>query len=263
MADRAPARPRLRDALNLFWTLFWQDFTPRSRRESFKLVWAFAEPAGQLLVLIAAFSLIGRLASYGNSFPLFLLTGVITLTTFTQTAAQVLSAVQSLRSANRLAPIGLFHAALARVAFQLVVGTFTTIILAVAIAVATHAETAPHHVPRVAAAFLAIGLLGFGVGLIRGWSMTFLPVVERIYAIAARVLIFVSGVFFVPSFMPPQLREWLVWNPILHAVELMRMGFYDQYPSILFSPGYLLGAGLGSTALGMMLLWRNRARLMG
>lgn len=262
MADPARLRPRLRDALNLIWTLFWQDFTPRNRRESFKLVWAFAEPAGQLLVLIAVFSLIGRLPGYGNSFALFLMTGIIVLTTFTQTATQVMSAVQGLKGSNRLAAIGAFHEALARLAFQMVVAMFTLIILAVAIAVFTHVETTPHHLHRVGAAFAATALLAFGVGLIRGWAMTFLPFIERVYTILARVLLFVSGVFYVPSFMPPQIRDWLALNPVLHGVELMRLGFYNQYPTIVFSPDYLLTVGLGATSLGMMLVWRNRAQLM-
>lgn len=263
MADEAAPRLRLRDALNLIWTLFQQSFTPRNRRESFKLLWTFAEPAGQLLVLIAVFTLIGRLARYGESFALFLMTGVIVLTTFTQTAVQVRSAVQSLASANRLAPIGPFHEALARLVFQMMVGVSTTVILAAAIAAVDHVETMPRHIPRVAAAFLAIGLLGFGVGLIRGWALTFMPVLDRVYTILSRVLLFVSGVFYVPSFMPPQIRDWLALNPVLHGVELMRLGFYDQYPTIVFSPAYLLGSGLATTALGMMLVWRNRARLMG
>lgn len=209
------------------------------------------------------FSLIGRMPAYGPSFALFLLSGVATLTLFTAGSGLVSGAVYGLRSSTRLAVIGLFHEAVARTLFNLIVTVIYSAVLLFAIGALQRIDAAPHHVERVAAGFFWTALMGFGVGLLRGYATLFAPVFERLYAILSRVLLFVSGVFYMPSFMPPQLREWLVLNPVLHGVELVRLGLYDQYPTIVYAPDYLRGFALGVTLLGVTLLWRRRAEVMG
>lgn len=262
--DAPPSHgPRLRDRLNLVWVLFRLSFLPRSRRQSFQLVWVFAEPVGQLAVMILLFSLIGRTPGYGDSFALFLLTGIVMLTLFTRGAALASSAITGLSNTVRLPGVGMFHEALAKVLFELVVTAVIMVSLTVAIGAFEGRDVAPYHPLRAAEAFFWCALLAFGFGLLRGYAVQALPVAERIYVILSRVLIFVSGVFFVPSFFPDPYRTWLAWNPILHAVELLRLGMYDQYPTLAYDPLYLRGAALGSTALGMAALWRRRALFMG
>lgn len=259
----APWTPRLRDRLNLVWTLLWRSFLPRNRRESFQLVWVFAEPVGQLAVMILLFSLIGRTAGYGESFALFLLTGISMLTLFTRGTGLVSSAISGLSGTTRLAGVGMFHEAVAKAMFETIVTVVIFAVLAGAIGALEGRKVWPYHFEHVWAAFLWGGLLAFGFGLLRGYAVQMVPLVERIYVILSRVLIFVSGVFFVPSFMPDPYRSWLAWNPVVHVVELLRLGVYDQYPSLVYDADYLRGFALGSTALGMAALWRKRSHFMG
>ncbi len=227
-----------------------------------RCLWVVVEPAGQLAVLILIFTLIGRLPSYGDSFALFLLTGVVMLTIVTRGAQLVTGAVLGLRSPNRLATIGLYDEAVARVLFMLTTAVIYSSALIWAIGAWERQQFFPAHPERVASAFFWAGMLAFGVGLLRGYASRFLPLAERIYAILSRGLIFVSGVFFAPSFMVPQIREILAWNPVLHAVELMRLGMYDEYPTIVYDHVYLASWGLCATALGLGLLWRGRRKVL-
>lgn len=258
-----PPPLRLRDRLNLVWVLFRFSFLPRSRRQSFQLVWVFAEPVGQLAMMLALFTLIGRTPGYGDSFAQFLLTGIVMLTLFTRGAALASSAVTGLSNTVRLPGVGMFHEALAKVLFELVIMLVIFVTLSVAIGVFEGRDLAPYHIDRVAVAFFWGALLTFGFGLLRGYAIQALPIAERIYVIVSRVLIFISGVFFVPSFFPDPYRTWLSWNPVVHMVELLRLGVYDQYPSLVYDPVYLRGMALGCTALGMAALWSRRARFMG
>jgi capsular polysaccharide transport system permease protein len=76
-------------------------------------------------------------------------------------------------------------------------------------------------------------------------------------------MIFISGVFFVPSFLPPVFRDWLDWNPVLHFVERMRFGLYADYPSIVYDETYLELTALTVATLGVLLVWFRRERLLG
>ncbi|MEO0820980.1 MAG: ABC transporter permease [Pseudomonadota bacterium] len=249
--------------LDLIWTLFWHKFVPRNRQETLKLIWVLVEPAGQIAVMLAIFSFIGRAGGYGRSFALFLLTGVVVLTIVTRGMALVSSAVQALRAPTRLAAIGVFLDPVATLGFKLFTALLYSAALAIGIALWQRVDIMPEAPGLVLAAMGLAGLMGFGLGLIRGHCARFAPAVTRVINIVTRMLLFVSGVFYMPGYLVPTLRDWLSWNPVLHAVELMRRGFYGaDYPSPVLDVPYLVGFSLAIAAFGMLLVWANRQRLM-
>lgn len=253
---------RTATSLNLIWVLTWLKFLPRSRRESAKLFWLFAEPAGQLSILIILFTFIGRSPAYGTSMALFLLTGIVMLNFFQVGSGMVMQAMIQSSNKLRLAPIGIYHDAIASSLFKLITALGYTSLLLVGIWVFQGIDVIPKHPLVALQAFLWCSVACLGMGLLRAYATKFMPLVERVYSTLSRGMIFISGVFFVPSFMPPQIRDWLYYNPVLHIVELFRLGMYDQYPTIMYSQTYLALFALGSTALGAALIWRQRSEFM-
>ncbi len=249
-------------SLNLIWVLTWLKFLPRSRRESAKLFWLFVEPAGQLSILIILFTFIGRTPAYGTSMALFLLTGIVMLNFFQVGSGMVMGAMLASSNKLRLAPIGVFHDAIASAVFKLITALGYTSLLLIGVWYVQGIEVVPKHPLIAAQAFLWCTLACLGWGMLRAYATKFMPLVERVYVTVSRGLIFISGVFFVPSFMPPQIRELLYYNPILHIIELFRLGMYDQYPTIMYSANYLQLFALGTTALGAGLIWRQRSEFM-
>ncbi|MEM6944503.1 MAG: hypothetical protein AAF416_06265 [Pseudomonadota bacterium] len=249
--------------LNLIWTLFWHRFVPRNRSEGFKLVWVFVEPAAQLAIMLAIFTFIGRSGGYGISFALFLLTGIATLSIVTRGMLLVGGAVQGLRSPRRLPELGIFTDPIAALAFTLFTAVIYTSAIAWGIALWQHVEVMPVDLVRVLLAAFAAAMLAFGLGMVRGYSARFAPVVMRALSIFSRTLLFISGIFYMPSYMPPFIRDWLAWNPVLHAVELMRIGVYGQdYPSVVLDTTYLGATAIGAAAFGMVLLWARRRQVL-
>lgn len=245
-------------SLNLIWVLTWMKFLPRTRRESAKLFWLFVEPAGQLAVLIILFTFIGRTPAYGTSMALFLLTGIVMLNFFQVSSGMVMQAMLQAGNRLRLPTVGIYHEAIASSIFKLITAFGYTSLLLLGVWYFQGIDVVPKHPLIAAQAFLWCALGSFGFGLLRAYATKFLPALERIYATLSRGLIFVSGVFFVPSFMPPQIRDLMFYNPIMHIIELYRLGMYDQYPTIVYSPLYLQLFALGATALGAGLIWQRR-----
>lgn len=249
-------------SLNLIWVLTWLKFLPRSRRESAKLFWLFVEPAGQLAILIILFTFIGRSPAYGTSMALFLLTGIVMLNFFQVGSTMVMQAMIQSRNQLRLAPVGLFHDAIASTVFKLITALGYTSILIVGVWYVQGIDVVPKHPLIAAQTFFWCSAACFGMGLLRAYASKFLPLLDRIYTTVSRAMIFISGIFFVPSFMPPQIRDLLYWNPVLHIIELFRLGMYDQYPTIMFSQNYLALFALSMIALGGGLIWRQRSEFM-
>jgi capsular polysaccharide transport system permease protein len=66
-----------------------------------------------------------------------------------------------------------------------------------------------------------------------------IPLWRTIWKVMTLPLLFMSGVLYVPSSMPPEVQAIIWWNPFLHCIEAMRSASYLDYIS-LYSPTYLI-----------------------
>jgi capsular polysaccharide transport system permease protein len=110
----------------------------------------------------------------------------------------------------------------------------------------------PTHPEHLILAFLATALLGLGFGTLNAVIISLWDTWAQIEKVLTRPLFFISAIFYVPSQLPPQAREVLQWNPVLHLVEWFRHGFYPNYNSMLLDVWYPVGIGAGMLLLGLL-----------
>ena len=110
--------------------------------------------------------------------------------------------------------------------------------------------------------FVGLGLLGFGVGL------TTLVIGHRLPLVAwfmqmflRRILLWTSCIFFPISLIPDVFRPWILWNPIAHGVELLRMACNPAYPAPGVSAVYFWLCVVGSLGLGLFIYGNNEELL--
>ncbi|WP_265569765.1 ABC transporter permease [Sphingomicrobium nitratireducens] len=101
--------------------------------------------------------------------------------------------------------------------------------------------------------FLAIGSGGaFGFLLVALARIS--PVIPKSNPIFLRPLFYISGVFFVANELPLGFLTAISWNPLFHAVELLREGMFAGYHSVLAN-GWVPVAFIGAClALGLIVL---------
>src|SRR5205085_5320950 len=82
--------------------------------------------------------------------------------------------------------------------------------------------------------FLLVGasLFGFGLGMIFAALMSFMPDARSITRLAFMPLYLASGVVLPISRFPPDVVEWLSYNPVLHWVEASRDLGLEHYRPI-------------------------------
>ena len=122
-------------------------------------------------------------------------------------------------------------------------------------------QLAVHDPLQVLAGLVLACLLGIGCGIFTGALFSFSSAVLRIIPILLRPLIWISGLWFTASELPTNLREILMWNPILHLTEYIRNGWYSQYRAEYFDLAYLGGWILVPTYLGLILERIARRRM--
>jgi capsular polysaccharide transport system permease protein len=98
-----------------------------------------------------------------------------------------------------------------------------------------------------------ITAFSFGIGLVNSFITYLFPLWKFIYAFVARVQIFFSAVFYIPEYMPPQLKYYVSFNPIMHFVSIFRTAFYPTYPTHLISLPYATCWAVGALLMGLAL----------
>jgi len=110
--------------------------------------------------------------------------------------------------------------------------------------------------------FVGISLLGFGVGLVTlivGHRLPFVAWVMKMFL--RRILLWTSCIFFSISIVPDVVRPWILWNPIAHGVELMRIAVNPAYPAPGVSALYFWAWVVGSVGFGLFIYGNNEELL--
>lgn len=216
----------------------------------FGYLWAIITPTISVALLVFIFSLVGRQPPFGSSLALFFATGILTLQFFTELSGKLMTAFDANRALLTYPIIKDVDTLLAR---ALLVAATYTLIMAIfyAALIARGLASLPARPEHVILAFLATWFLGLGFGTLNAVIASLWDTWTQIQKILTRPLFFVSGVFYVPSQLPPQAREILQWNPVLHLVEWFRHGFYPNYNSIILDIWYPIGVGAAMLLVGL------------
>jgi capsular polysaccharide transport system permease protein len=112
-----------------------------------------------------------------------------------------------------------------------------------------------------ALALLVTAALGCGLGFINAVVTVFCRSWEKTYGQVTRVLYFISGIFYVPAMMPDWARDALAWNPLLHAIDWFRAGFFASYQPHWLDRPYLVILAILALLAGLGLQRGLRRRL--
>lgn len=112
------------------------------------------------------------------------------------------------------------------------------------------------------ASWFALWILGVGSAVTASAAAELIPEVGHLTRIMMLPLLIVSGVIFPISYLPPDIQTILLFNPVVHGLELLRVGFFENYRSVSgVSVVYLWLWNLNLLAFGLLLHIRFGQRL--
>ncbi|CUH52130.1 ABC transporter permease [Shimia marina] len=213
-------------------------------------LWAIVTPAMSVGLLVFIFSLVDRQPPFGTSLAVFFATGILTIEFFNKLSNTLLTSF----SANRaLLNYPLIKEADTLYARTLLISATYVMIMLIFFGSLFFADAGvmPQNPHMVFQAFAATMLLGFAIGTLNAVIASLWHSWPQIEKVLTRPLIFVSGVFYLPSRLPTEAQNVLYWNPVLHCVEWFREGFYGNYNSAIFDPYYPIAVSLGILLFGL------------
>ncbi|NNM74549.1 ABC transporter permease [Enterovirga aerilata] len=212
---------------------------------------AIAWPLAHIVVLIGIWSFMGRATPYGSSLALWFATGLVPVMSFIYASRWIMLSVVVNKSLMAFPAVKLVDILVARAILE----SGAACCMALALFGLFFAFGIDPFPASAVDAMKAVGagiLLGIGFGFINGVIAAIYQLWVTVYTLATIVLYILSGVLFVPDHMPEAAREALSWNPLVHAVEWMRLAYYGAYSSRTFDPIYLISWGLVTIFIALL-----------
>jgi len=247
--------------LRIIRALVLRDMRARFGAGFVSYVVAIGIPLIHLLGLMVVPLIADQIAPIGTDYGLFAATGVLPYILCLYPARMtMLCLVDSgpLLSFPAVKPLDVIWA---RALLETVMAVTVTLIFIFCLRLAD-IEVMPHDAAQATAAILSTIYLGLGMGfvgailfkLFRAWMFGQLLIVIVMYL--------TSSAFVLPRMLPPEVREVIWFNPLLHSVEWLRLAYYEGYGEDLLSRTYLLGFATVLFALGMLFERLLRGRLI-
>ena len=247
--------------LAVIHALLSRELKTRFGRFRLGIVWAILEPLVQMAVFLGLFYFRGRSAVGGLELPVFLATGIAPFLYFRKVISQGMGAVSGNRNLLIYRQVRIFDTFLTRFLLEAVI-SFIVLITIIAGSWWVGFEVEVINTLRFVMVYALLSLFSFGISLAFGVLNTLYPEPGRLLPMLLRPLMFISGTFFSINEVPPMAQEILLWNPLIHAFELMRSCFSFYYNTSLVSLNYLALSTLISMTFGMLMLRANWRKML-
>lgn len=223
--------------------------------------WMFAEPIAELMMFLWMNTAIrGRISRDGYDFIIFLLAGATGFRMFRALWGRLSHAAAANRGLfgfKQVKPMDAFVArTLLYVAMEVAIFLMTALLLA-------RMGYGPL-IPRDILAFMGVLILfvlqGLSLGIMFAVLLDLAPRLDLVTSVLTMPLMVISGVIFRLNDLPPEVIQWLLYNPLLHLVEMSRLAYLPTYRPLQGANIYypMMWVIVTTTLALMLYRWRHR-----
>lgn len=241
---------------DVVFALFLRELKTRFGAYRLGLVWAVLEPAAFVALLSFIRAINGSTETAGLPTPIFFALGYIPFQLFSKLVTQSANAVNANRGLFSYRQVKPFDALIARALLEVLISLAVLAMFFIVLAWMGF-DVRIDNPLRFISIYLLITFMGLGLGIIVCVGVVHMKELDKIVPMLLRPLFFISGLFFSVSMIPQQHHDLLLWNPLLHAIELMREACYDKFHSSDVSTGFVFMVALSAMTIGMMLYKLN------
>ncbi len=233
----------------------------KTRFGSYRLgyAWALLDP----LLMISLFSVVfGMRGNFGGvPAPVFITAGYLPFLFFNKVVSQLKSAVRANMGLFCYRQVTPFATFVARFMLEIMVGMIVGIILILGLLWFSF-EAIPADPLQVILGYFLLMIFSFSLGIIFCVLCSLFQEADKFLSLLMMPLMFISCVMYPLKSIPAQYQHWFLWNPLVHAIELIRTGWLAGYSSPNVSWAYLSGVTLLLLAFAMSCYRLNHRRLI-
>ena len=246
-------RNSLRITLSVWKALLLREALTRLFSSRSAWFWLIAEPVLHIAIFGVMYYGIRQRTIGGIDTLIWLVLGMQGYFLFRRTVSQMAGAIDSNRALFAYRQVTPTDTVLMRGVLEGLMMMVVLGIILAGLAMLGH-DIAPADPLAVLEAFLGLWLLGAAVGLIISVGAELAPEIRNAINVIMMPLYFISGVLFPISSIPEPYREWLLLNPIAHALDAARVGYSPYYHSVPnLSIDYVFALSLSGVFIGLLL----------
>ncbi|EEQ07365.1 ABC transporter permease [Yersinia bercovieri] len=240
--------------------LFLREIKTRFGKYRLGYLWAALEPMAHLLILLTIFGFIMHRTMPDISFPVFLINGIIPYFVFSNITNRSIGAIEANQGLFNYRPVKPIDTIIARAILEALIYAVVYVLLMVIVALAGE-EFEVVKLTSLVLVWVLLVIFSCGVGLIFMVVGKTFPETEKFLPILIKPLYFISCIMFPLHSIPKEYWPYLLWNPIVHVVELCRAAVVPGYVSEGVSLNYLAFCALVTLFVGLA-FYRNREEAM-
>lgn len=241
--------------------LLIRELKTRFGRYRLGYAWALLDP----LLMISLFSFIFGMRSHsgfgGVPVQIFITAGYLPYMFFNKVVSQLKSAVSANMGLFCYRQVTPFATFIARFMLEAMVGMVVGGILVLGL-LWFGFDAIPADPLQVLIGYGLLMVFSFSLGVIFCVIGTLVPEADKFLGLLMMPLMFISCVMFPLATIPAQYQHWFLWNPLVHALELIRSGWISGYSSPNASWTYLFGITLVLLTFAMSCYRLSHRRLI-
>ena len=217
-----------RTSFNIFKSvvkaLFLREVQTRFGAQKLGYFWAIFDAMLMVLVFAGLKAAIAEKAMPGVDFPVFLATGFLAFflwRNIVNRSMKSFSANAALFAYRQVKP---FDTIVTRALLEVLISIMATLVF-ISIGLYFKYEIAVQEFNMVILAVVWLIIFGFGFGLMSAVFSHFYETFGKIISVLMTPLLFVSALMYTVDSLPPILREIILYNPLVHFIEMIH-GFY-------------------------------------
>ncbi|WP_374327460.1 ABC transporter permease [Azonexus sp.] len=257
-----PYRSSLSITFSVWRALFLREALTRISGGRGRWFWIVAEPLAHMAFLAFVFAEIRHRVIAGIDPYIWIVVGLSAFFIFRRSAVQSMWAIddnQAMFVYRQVRPVDTVFVRAALDGFlNLLIG-----LVALGILVMLHHDVVPEQPLLVFSGVFGIWLLGLGFGLIASVPIVLVQETSVFLNFLMLPLYLASGVIFPVAMIPHPYAQWLAYNPLVHALETIRLGFSSSYHVIQgLDMSYVYLWALVSIFFGLVLQLRFAERVV-
>jgi capsular polysaccharide transport system permease protein len=253
--------PAIRRQRRVLFALMLRNIRTKFFGNGFGYLIAVAWPLSHILILVVMYTLMGRVAPYGDSVALFVATGVLPFQTFSYLARFMMLGIIRNRPLLHFPEVKILDLLFAGGLLE-IISACCVVITFLIIAWCAGIDAMPRDILQASFALGTAMLLGLGCGILNGVIVLAAPGWFIGFTLSIIMLWISSGILFVPDAMPAIARDILAYNPVLQVIEWMRSAYYEGYGAIVLDRTYALSFAAITLFLGLLLERAMRGHLL-
>lgn len=243
------------------FTLYLRDFKTNFGHFRLKYIWAIGEPVAYIMILCTLRLALGKGPISGIAFPLFFATGIIPFLIFSNTIGQCSSIIESNLPLMTYRVVKPIHPIIAKSLVALTKYTLAGFCI-IGLLICLGFTFTLNSILHLTLTMLLLYFLTLGTGIFIAVICSFSRDLKKFINILTRPLFFISGIFFAAETIPAKFRTILLFNPMMHVIELTREYVFSDFTNPHGNLSYLSLTTLTVLFIGLFVYHYKKRKIV-